>query len=151
MCLTKTKPKTSGICSWEAVQSQCARAPVSRGNVGRVIRLLHVGRVIKVTWDVCSVSLCYPEHRGICCTQSRRQEKGEEQTGHHCVCVERLRNVRDEVWRAAKLAPICREKGMRFAEELSKRDRDAGGSCGHKSMRRDAGGKSILSPGCCCH
>lgn len=32
--------------------------------------------------------------------------------------------------RAAKLPPICREKGIRFAEDLSKRDRDA-----HAKMR----------------
>lgn len=63
-----------------------------------------------------------------------------------------LRNVRDEVWRAAKLAPIFREKGTRFAEDFSKRDRDAhaklwpqvdGARCREK--------KSLLSRGVFCH
>lgn len=83
------------------------------------------------------------------CLRDKRKEMNRHR---QVIMMFALRNVRDEVWRAAKLAPIYREKGICFAEDLSKRDRDAHAKLWpqvDEARRREK--KSLLSRGVCCH
>lgn len=103
-------------------------------------------------WEVCSISLCYPEHRGkMLYTVSETRER--RRTDRQVIIMFALSGWGTWETRFGELRSWHRSAGRKsFA--LQKNWASATGmpvrSCGHKSTRQDAGGKSILSPGGCC-
>ena len=80
------------------------------------------GIVIDIIGKVCSISPIQHLPR---CSGYTVSEIRERRRHRQVIIMFALRNVGVEVWRAAKLTPICKEMGISFAEDLSKRNRNA--------------------------